>query len=569
MRDLETANKSFRFYLWMILGLAFVLRLAGIGYGLPYIYHQDEPILVNHAMALGVSGPNPHFFVIPSFSIYFLFSLYAACFAIGKIVHFFHNVNDFALLFLQDPSLFYFLGRFFLGAFFGTLTVGITAKLGKALFSPKTGIMAALLLAISPLHVEQSHYLYADVPLTLAAVCLFYRLFFVLREPSYKNYLLMGAVFGLGTGMKYTMVYFLPAVLITHILAFKKEFASLEGFSKALTAASASLLTYFAVAPYTFLDWVHFQSQIIRQSGAELPVGIFHHLVYSLIEGTSPVLFAFFLGGALFLMRRSKREAWVFIPVILFYYGINAGFSQHSARYMLPLVPLLCVLAALGWEVFESRLKKIPFFSNMAFLFLFVSLILPSAYLDLLFLKKDTRTECLEWVHKNIPEGSAIAMDNRFYGPHLVQTKEEILKKYQFLGSEEGDIARKSRLDLMVQVAEHQKTYRVYTLSQTDENGEHPFLFQRPFVKMDLEALKETGIEYLIFNYSEHNFDAYEFRRSITKELEKVMFFSPYKDPSQKIPFDPYAATAATHLRKDLLSRVSFGPYLEVYRLKK
>ena len=56
-----------------VLTIAFAVRLIGLPYGLPNLYHQDEMIVVNHAMGIGAGGWNPHFFVLPPFSIYFLF----------------------------------------------------------------------------------------------------------------------------------------------------------------------------------------------------------------------------------------------------------------------------------------------------------------------------------------------------------------------------------------------------------------------------------------------------------------------------------------------------------------
>ena len=54
-----------RLTLWGILALAFLLRLVGVQFGLPHLYHADEPIVVNHAVAYGAGDFNPHFFKIP------------------------------------------------------------------------------------------------------------------------------------------------------------------------------------------------------------------------------------------------------------------------------------------------------------------------------------------------------------------------------------------------------------------------------------------------------------------------------------------------------------------------
>src|SRR5262245_35611316 len=106
-----------------ILLLALILRVVGANYGLPHTYHRDEPEIVNHAVALGETGPNPHFFGKPPFTIYALFGCYAAYYVAGSFVGYFHNKSDIALAYFRDPTPFYLIGRIFLGVVFGTATV--------------------------------------------------------------------------------------------------------------------------------------------------------------------------------------------------------------------------------------------------------------------------------------------------------------------------------------------------------------------------------------------------------------------------------------------------------------
>ena len=69
-----------------VLLIALVLRLWGIQYGLPHVYHQDEPIVVNHALAIGAEGWNTRTYMPPQFASYFLFIAYAAYFVLGKLL---------------------------------------------------------------------------------------------------------------------------------------------------------------------------------------------------------------------------------------------------------------------------------------------------------------------------------------------------------------------------------------------------------------------------------------------------------------------------------------------------
>lgn len=54
-----------------LLLLALLLRLPGLDWGLPYVYHPDEPTHVNIVLEILKTGDlNPHWFKYPSFRIY-------------------------------------------------------------------------------------------------------------------------------------------------------------------------------------------------------------------------------------------------------------------------------------------------------------------------------------------------------------------------------------------------------------------------------------------------------------------------------------------------------------------
>ena len=114
-----------KYLLPSIIALALLLRVWGLGFGLPYVYHQDEAIVVNHALAIGAEGWNTRTYLPPQFSSYALFIVYALFFLAGRVSGLFHNATDFAVMFLKDPTVFYLIGRFFLGAAFGTATIFI------------------------------------------------------------------------------------------------------------------------------------------------------------------------------------------------------------------------------------------------------------------------------------------------------------------------------------------------------------------------------------------------------------------------------------------------------------
>ena len=549
----------------VIILLAFVLRVIGLGFGLPHVYHQDEPVIVNHAMAIGERGWNPHFFVIPSFSIYFLFILYGIFFVVGHLFGFFADKVQFGILFLKDPSVFYLIGRFFLGALFGTATVAILGKLGQDFFSPVIGRCAAFFLAISLLPAQHSHYIYADIPLTFFMTTLLYSLFLIFKKQSNEYFILAGLCLGLATATKYTAVYFVPPILLAYVQVYKFEGLKAPSLSRVGLFILSALVTYALMAPYTFLAWTEFLNQIRTQTGSEAYLGWSHHFVHSILNGTSLPFCALAIGGAAMLFRHWRREFWLCFWIISLYYAVNVHFSQPFSRYMMPLFPILCLLAALGWDLTQKALRN-SISKKILFVAIAASLLLPTLYANHLFLKKDTRDEALEWMQKNVPAGAVIVVDNRYYAPHLSETKEQLLDKYSLL--EKSDATKRKRLDLMFSANEGKTTYAIYTLMRVKNQEETPYLFQRPFVAMDINEFRKIRAEYLIVNYSEYHEEVEGFVREHRAQLELVKAFSPFFDPKRQRMIDPYSGTSAPDSQADLFSRRQLGPYLEIYKVK-
>lgn len=551
--------------IFAILGLAFILRIWGLGFGLPYLYHQDEPIVVNHAMAIGAEGWNTRTYLPPQFSSYFLFIFYAGYFVLGRLSGLFSSADDFAIAFLRDPSWFYLLGRLALGVLFGTANVALAYRVGKKFFSERTAFFSALFLAIAFIHVQHSHYIYMDIALSYAVTLLFYYGLKGIRKPGFKNALKEGVAFGWAVSVKYTAIYFFPAVLAGFWAGRARGLP--QTFKKCLGFGIISVLTYAVISPFSFIDWPNFISQVRDQSAARGFSGPLHHLLYSLIPGTGILFMCLAAFGAFSMTRRFKREAILLLSGVVIYYGVNIYFSQAFARYMMPLVPLFCLLAAFGAETLLGNRRR-RFVAALVLIAVMLEMLAPTLYSDRLFCTQDTRTLCREWFLKYVPAGTAVAVDNRFFGPHLDQTPQWLKDKKWALGAGAPGTAKSKRLDLQIIADRGKPTYEVYALSENADEKTPSFLFLKPFLRPDLAELKKHHVQYLVINYSDVNEEFHRFKEAISDHVELEAVFSPFKDPAKRRVADPEASTAAPHLFSDLWSRSRLGPYLEVYRLK-
>ena len=552
--------------LWGILALAFLLRVVGIGFGLPHVYHQDEPVVVNHTLAIGARGWNPHFFVLPPFSIYFLFLAYAVYFVAGKSLGIFSDASSFGTAFLSDPTAFYLIGRFFLGVAFGVLAVYWLYRVARRHFNEKTAVYSALFFSVCYLHASQSHYIYADIPLVFFLVAMFGSFLDLYEEPEPKTRIAFAVFTGLAVSAKYTAAYFLPVYFLFYLFGQKKEPFS-QKLVSFLTVGIISLAVFAVVAPYTFLSWHEFYSQIHAQTGAEGFFGVVYHLRYSLANGVGWPVILLAAAGIYAMMFFYRFKARLILALCLFYYGINIFFSQPFTRYMLPLAPLLCLAAAFGWGVIGQGVGT--FVRRAVLMLILLGSVLPVLYLDILFLRKDTRDVCQNWIDKNIQPGSVLVRDSAFWTPHLMQTPEQIENKYGMRGAD--DPAKHKRLDLMKQIAKNGTTYNLFTFSEAKDDADAGFLFQKPLLPINEAALKNINAQYLIIGYSSNEVKAWDLKDQLLAagKLELVASFSPYRtSDKKKEQVDKFSCTAAPDDLVELFRRQRLGPYLEIFQVK-
>jgi 4-amino-4-deoxy-L-arabinose transferase-like glycosyltransferase len=161
---------------WLLIGAALLIRLWGISYGLPYVYWIDEYHEVMRAMELGSgefdferTGKGGFYFLL-----FVEFGLYFVALKIAGVVS---TVQDFAEQFVRDPSMFYLMGRA-TAAVFGGATVAAAYWVAREAYLPKAGLLAGLFLAVNVVHVDLSHRVGVDVPMTLFATL---ALYFALR----------------------------------------------------------------------------------------------------------------------------------------------------------------------------------------------------------------------------------------------------------------------------------------------------------------------------------------------------------------------------------------------------
>ncbi|MEX2196944.1 MAG: glycosyltransferase family 39 protein [Thermoleophilaceae bacterium] len=350
MRRLRAAVTPARVLLGLILVAGLVLRLWHNDYGLPYVYNVDEGSHFT-AKAIGIfRDANPGYFQNPSAYTYLLHGLLR--FKYGELWPF----GDFEPLieqYREDPSAVYDAART-LAAVICLFGVAGVFYVARRLWGAREAVVSAALLAFAFLSVVYSRIAVTDVG-TLAPVA--FAVYGAVRahETGERRWFaLAGAAAGLAVGFKYTAGLVALPVAVAGLLWLRRDArAALAGLGLALGCAA---LAFFVTTPFFFLDFETARRQIEAQAetagdfaklGQAQDSGFLYYLD-SLTWGLGWAAAVAALAGLVLEFRRDRARALLLaaFPVALFVY--LALQSRYFGRWLLPVYPVLVMLAAVA-----------------------------------------------------------------------------------------------------------------------------------------------------------------------------------------------------------------------------
>jgi hypothetical protein len=393
---------------------AFVLRIVGYKTGLPYVYNADENShFVPRAIGMFGHSPNPGYFINPPAFTYVVAALFA--------VRWGTDPATIGGAFAADPTTAFALARA-ASAFLGALAVSLTAIAGARLFDDRrVGVLAGALLAVAFLPTHYSHFALNDAPTLAPLAAALIGVAGIYRTGRIREYVLAGLGLGVAIATKYTA----GIVLVTVIAAaFASPVAHARGRNLAL-AIGLMCAGFVAANPYALLDHTAFRDGLRKQTetagedGGKLGLANSSGWTYYLTTftwglGWLPSLFA--LGGIAGLFARHRRLALLLAPAPILLFLYLGQQSRFFARWLLPIYPILCLLAA--WAVIAAATWLATRFKwRLAIPALALSVLVVaqglvfSVHNDLVLAKADTRQVARDWMKQHIPAATNIVVE--------------------------------------------------------------------------------------------------------------------------------------------------------------
>ena len=408
----------------LILAVAAFLRYWGIAFGVPHHNARpDEPYIVLVALHMLRGDPNPQTFIYPTLFMYVVAAFYGAYYAVGHLLGSIQSVQALRALWEQTPNSFLMTSRA-IAAALGTATVLMVYLVGRQLFRYGVGIVSALFLSLTYLHVSQSHFGLTDIPMTFMVLWAFLLICRVRDDDNGGPLKTAGFVAGLAASTKYNAVLIgLPMTLAVLFRggSHQSESTTRRWVWPCVEFGSFLIAGFLVGTPFAILNAPKFIADLKYQSAVlkeghlfAVPDPAMYHVHITLWYGLGwPLLVSSLLGFAV-LVRRDWRTALLVGAFPAAYY---ASISQSRAvfvRYADPLLPFLCLTAAVfvlwvGAYLLRGTSSRTR---AAAIVGLSIAIIIPSAWksveFDRLVSRTDSRVLAGDWIQANIPTGQSL-----------------------------------------------------------------------------------------------------------------------------------------------------------------
>lgn len=248
-----------------ILVLSAFLRLYRIGDYMTFLGDEGRDVLVvynilhGHLTLLGPTASVGGFFLGP---IYYYF------------------MTPFLWVFNYNP-----VGPAIMVALFGIATVGLIYFVGNKFFGPKTGLIASLLYAVSPLIIAYSRSSWNPNPMPFFVLSLLYFLYKGLQEKNWKYVLLSGIFLGIAMQLHY-LATFVGVIVFLYIIG-ASVYDLFEKSASKLKILRDLVLRFALYALGFVIGWLPFLTFEFRH-GFQNITSILNFVLHSKETGSGP-----------------------------------------------------------------------------------------------------------------------------------------------------------------------------------------------------------------------------------------------------------------------------------------
>lgn len=423
-----------------IMLLTCLLRLHGIDWGLPsplnpnYSYHPDETALLSISQLLAKGGLQGKAFI---YGGTFYFVILRASTYFGNMFHeLFDGANTLANAILAAR---------YLQVFVASLTVLIIYECGRLLYDRKTGMVAALILAVAPAHIIATQTVRPDAISALLVALVVFMAAKLLRSEQpgrVKLFMYSGIAIGALAAFRLPLIGFGLLPVLGYVAARQRTnggtFRKSVFDRNVLWLVLVVVTTYAVLSPHTLFypHWfmaglkvtARFETTLFPDAVDRGPV-IFQYVWRLLSESLGYPAYFLAVGGVAYALARRRAEDVILLAGIGLYLIMLSLVTWTVVRYTTPMLPLLALAGGVA-AIRIAELMRPVYARGMTYIIggLFLAWTL-AADLALLHVEtsKNVRVLSGEWITENLPrDGSVLViksyMEDDFFNPVFAST---------------------------------------------------------------------------------------------------------------------------------------------------
>jgi len=393
----------------IVISLAFAL--PGVKGSLPSLTISDEFQIVERALYCGTGDLNPHLFTWPAqLPVYILFGLFGALYILLYILHRVGSAQDFMLLYLQNPSLFFITARL-LSVLISSISIPFVYYLTKKFSNKITAIFSSTAIITSPLFIKMEVIAKPESYLLLFTIL---SLYFIYRKDVIKpKDIILSAIFaGASLSSKYNAFLILPSIIMIIILKSDGRTVKLKHLGLFI---ATTFISFFIFSPFMLIDYRSAIRDISSQfeRAGEVPFNVKSSLYWLSVNLTPRiitfVLIPFFIFG---IYLTTKKKLLFPISLIVFLNIIGVLGRYVPPHYLIISIPSIAISTGFGLNAFISFIKRSGRIIYVAILIILFALIIILTYKVVLnSTLTDTRELARRWIEENINIDSSIIVD--------------------------------------------------------------------------------------------------------------------------------------------------------------
>ncbi|WP_275228434.1 ArnT family glycosyltransferase [Novosphingobium album (ex Liu et al. 2023)] len=408
-----------------ILLLALLLRLDGLGFGLPALNDPDEPLFMMTAIdMLARHSLNPQWFGHPgTVTLYGLALVMLLVAVLGIARGRFADASAFAGAVYADPGIVFLPARLFIVAS-GLACVWLTYRIGRRLWGRRAGLAAALVLAVNPVHITWSQVIRTDMQASAFMLACVLCAIAIHRQGRLRDIVLAGLFAGLAVATKWPAAAILLCPLCAGLSAGLRARRP-GGLARALLVVPVAVAALLAVSPYLLIDHATVLRDLTAEARPMHPGATGHGFLGNIAwYGEGPLAASFgvlglvaAVGGA--ILAAWGDRAWRIAVCPGFALFLLVVSTQHLIweRWLVPVLPFLAL--GLGWSLDRAvgaiaswRGRLAGQLALLALLALVLTPMLATVGQRAEERRHDTRQLASVWLRGHVPPGSSILVEH-------------------------------------------------------------------------------------------------------------------------------------------------------------